>query len=75
MKELLARLRTFNEIPAMPACIERLLPLSRIPDSPVDRYRRAAELRNLPGKAIEFLDEARRATRTIRRPCCRARRC
>jgi tetratricopeptide (TPR) repeat protein len=61
LAELLRRLRTFNQVPAMLACIERAKPLSgmSIPLLIVA----AAQLTyvNLPERAIELLDEAHRA--------------
>jgi tetratricopeptide (TPR) repeat protein len=61
IKELIARLRTFNEIPALLECIERMLPLSRIPVPLLLAFAAQLSYVNLPGRAIEFLDEARRA--------------
>lgn len=61
LKELIARLRTFNEIPALLECIERMLPLSRIPVSLLLAFAAQLSYVNLPGRAIEFLDEAKRA--------------
>ena len=61
LKELLARLRTFNEIPAMLACIERMLPMSRIPIPSLLAIAAQLTYAGLPQKAIAFLDEARRA--------------
>ena len=61
LKELIARLRTFNEIPALLECIERMLPLSRIPVPLLLAFAAQLSYVNLPDKAIEFLDEARRA--------------
>lgn len=61
LKELIARLRTFNEIPALLECIERMLPLSRIPVPLLIAFAAQLSYVNLPDKAIEFLDEARRA--------------
>ena len=61
IKELIARLRTFNEVPALLECIERMLPLSRIPVPLLLAFAAQLSYVNLPGRAIEFLDEARRA--------------
>ena len=61
VKELLARLRTFNEIPAMLACIERMLPMSRIPIPSLIAIAAQLTYAGLPQQAIKFLDEARRA--------------
>ena len=61
LKELIARLRTFNEIPALLECIERMLPLSRIPVPLLLAFAAQLSYVNLPGRAIEFLDEAKRA--------------
>ena len=60
VKELLARLRTFNEIPAMSACIERLLPMSRISIPLLINIAAQLTYAGQPEKAIAFLDEARR---------------
>jgi tetratricopeptide (TPR) repeat protein len=61
LKELIARLRTFNEIPALLECIERMLPLSRVPVPLLIAFAAQLSYVNLPGRAIEFLDEAKRA--------------
>jgi tetratricopeptide (TPR) repeat protein len=61
LKELVARLRTFNEIPALLECIERMLPLSRIPVPLLIAFAAQLSYVNLAEKAIEFLDEAKRA--------------
>lgn len=60
LKELLARLRTFNEIPAMLACIERMLPISRIPIPSLITIAAQLTYAGLPQRAIVFLDEALR---------------
>jgi tetratricopeptide (TPR) repeat protein len=60
VKELLARLRTFNEMPAMSACIERLLPMSRISIPLLINIAAQLTYAGQPEKAIAFLDEARR---------------
>jgi tetratricopeptide (TPR) repeat protein len=61
LKELLSRLRTFNEVPAMLVCIERMLPMSRIPILSLISIAAQLTYAGLPQKAIVFLDEARRA--------------
>ncbi|MEO8365602.1 MAG: sulfotransferase, partial [Pseudoxanthomonas sp.] len=61
LKELIARLRTFNEIPALLECIDRMLPMSRIPVPLLIAFAAQLSYVNLADKAIEFLDEARRA--------------
>ncbi|KAF1725380.1 tetratricopeptide repeat-containing sulfotransferase family protein [Pseudoxanthomonas japonensis] len=61
LKELLSRLRTFNEVPAMLACVERMLPMSRIPIPSLIAIAAQLTYAGLPQKAIAFLDEARRA--------------
>lgn len=61
VKELLARLRTFNEIPAMLACVERMLPMARMPIPMLVTVAAQLTYGGLPQKAIAFLDEARRA--------------
>ena len=61
VKELLARLRTFNEIPAMFACIDRLLPMSNISIPLLVGIAAQLTYAGQPEKAILFLDEARRA--------------
>lgn len=61
LKELLPRLRTFNQIPAMLACIDRLLPMSRMPIPLLLTVAAQLSYANLPERAIGFLDEARRA--------------
>ncbi|RZA36814.1 MAG: sulfotransferase family protein [Lysobacteraceae bacterium] len=60
MKQLLSRLRTFNEVPAMQACIERMLPMSRITIPMLIAIAAQLAYVGLPEKAIKFLDEARR---------------
>lgn len=59
--ELIPRLRTFNETPAMLACIERLLPMSRIPIPLLITIAAQLSYVNLADRAIVLLDEARRA--------------
>jgi tetratricopeptide (TPR) repeat protein len=60
VKELLTRLRTFNEIPSMLGCIDRLLPMSRIPIPMLVTIAAQLTYAGLPDRAIAFLDEARR---------------
>jgi len=60
VKELLARLRTFNEIPTMSACIERLLPMSGIPIPLLINIAAQLTYAGQPERAIAFLDEAAR---------------
>lgn len=59
--ELLPRLRTFNQIPEMLACIERALPMSRMPIPMLISVAAQLSYANLPDRALKFLDEARRA--------------
>lgn len=59
--ELLPRLRTFNQVPAMLECVERLLPMSRMPIPLLLAVAAQLSYANLPDRAIAFLDEARRA--------------
>ena len=61
LMELLPRLRTFNQVQAMLACIERLLPMSRMPIPLLLAVAAQLSYANLPGRAIAFLDEAHRA--------------
>lgn len=61
VKELLARLRTFNEIPAMQDCIDRLLPMSRISIPLLIAIAAQLSYVGLPEQSIGFLDEAKRA--------------
>lgn len=60
VKELLPRLRTFNRIDPMIACIERLKPMSRMPIPLLIAVGAQLSYANLPDRAIAFLDEARR---------------
>jgi tetratricopeptide (TPR) repeat protein len=60
VKELLSRLRTFNEIPAMLHCIDGLLPLSAIPIPMLITIAAQLTYAGQPARAIEFLDEAAR---------------
>lgn len=59
--ELLPRLRTFNQVQSMLACIQRLLPMSRMPIPLLLAVAAQLSYANLPERAIGFLDEARRA--------------
>ncbi len=58
LAELLPRLRTFNEGPALLACVKRLLPMSRIPIPLLLTIASQLTYFNLPEQAIAFLDEA-----------------
>ncbi len=58
LAELLPRLRTFNEGPALLACVQRLLPMSRIPIPVLLAIASQLTYFNLPERAITFLDEA-----------------
>lgn len=59
--ELLPRLRTFNEVATMLACIERALPMARMSIPLLIAVAAQLTYVNLPERAIAFLDEARRA--------------
>ncbi|HVF16680.1 MAG TPA: sulfotransferase [Steroidobacteraceae bacterium] len=61
LQELLPRLRTFNRVPEMIRCIERALPMSRMPIPLLIAVAAQLSYVNLPERAISFLDEARRA--------------
>ncbi|MBN6152025.1 sulfotransferase [Xanthomonas sp. AmX2] len=61
LAELIPRLRTFNEVPALLECVQRLLPLQRIPIPLLLTLASQLTYVNLPERAIVFLDEARRA--------------
>jgi tetratricopeptide (TPR) repeat protein len=61
LDELLPRLRTFNEIPALLACVQRMLPASRIPIPLLIRTAAQLSYVNLPDQAIQLLDEAKHA--------------
>lgn len=61
LDELLPRLRTFNEIPALLECIKRMLPASRMSIPTLIRAAAQLSYANLPDQAIVLLDEARRA--------------
>ena len=58
--ELVARLRTFNAVPELNECVERLKPLDRVPIPLL--LACAAQYSNLneQERALELLDEARR---------------
>ena len=58
--ELLPRLRTFNRVPEMLACIEGLPPAA-MPIPLLIAVAAQLTYVNLPERAIEYLDEARRA--------------
>jgi tetratricopeptide (TPR) repeat protein len=58
--ELVPRLRTFNAIPELLECVERLQPLSRIPIPLLVTIAAHLSYVNLPERAIDFLDEAYR---------------
>jgi len=60
VEELAPRLRTFNAVSELLAYVERLLPLSRIPIPLLIKIAAQLSYLNLPERAIEFLDEARR---------------
>ncbi|WDS37345.1 sulfotransferase [Pseudoxanthomonas sp.] len=59
--ELIARLRTFNAVPELLECVERMLPASRMPIPLLINTAAHLSYVNLPGQAIKLLDEARRA--------------
>jgi len=61
LRELLPRLRTFNQVEEMLACIERAKPLSRMSIPLLIAVAAQLSYINLPERAISFLDEARRA--------------
>lgn len=61
LMELLPRLRTFNEIPAMRDCVRRMMPMSRMPIPVLLKAAAHLSYANLPNEAINLLDEARRA--------------
>jgi tetratricopeptide (TPR) repeat protein len=60
LAELLPRLRTFNRVPEMIACIDGLA-MSRMPIPLLITVAAQLSYVNLPERAISFLDEARRA--------------
>lgn len=59
--ELLPRLRTFNRVEEMLACIEHAIPLQKMPIPLLIATGAQLSYVNLPERAIAFLDEARRA--------------
>ncbi|UNK50371.1 sulfotransferase [Lysobacter sp. S4-A87] len=61
LAELLPRLRTFNQVPALQAAIDRAKPMSRMPIPLLIAAAAQLSYVNLPSRAIAFLDEARRA--------------
>ena len=61
LHELLARLRTFNAIPELHACIERLKPLDRVPIKVLLGAAAQCSYLNEQDRALVLLDEARRA--------------
>jgi len=61
LAELLPRLRTFNRAAELLACVERAGPLDRIPIPLLIAIGAQLSYLNLPERAIDFLDEARRA--------------
>jgi tetratricopeptide (TPR) repeat protein len=61
MDELLPRLRTFNEVPALLECVKRMLPASRMSIPLLIRTSAQLSYLNLPEQAIALLDEAKRA--------------
>jgi tetratricopeptide (TPR) repeat protein len=60
LAELVQRLRTFNALPELQACIGRLRPLSSVPIPLLIAIAAQLSYVNMPGQAIEYLDEARR---------------
>lgn len=61
LAELLPRLRTFNKAPELLACIERAGPPTRMPIPLLIAAGAQLSYLNLPERAIDYLDEARRA--------------
>ncbi|MFC4314058.1 tetratricopeptide repeat-containing sulfotransferase family protein [Steroidobacter flavus] len=61
LAELLPRLRTFNQGPELLACIERAGPPARMPIPLLIAAGAQLSYLNLPERAIDYLDEARRA--------------
>jgi tetratricopeptide (TPR) repeat protein len=61
LAELLPRLRTFNQVQQMVACIERAMPMARMSIPLLIAAAAQLSYVNLPERAIHFLDEARRA--------------
>ena len=60
LAELVQRLRTFNALPELQACIARLGPLSGIAIPLLIAIAAQLSYVNMPGEAIGYLDEARR---------------
>jgi tetratricopeptide (TPR) repeat protein len=60
VKELIARLRTFNEGEALLDCAARLGPLRNVSIPQLLAFAAQLSYLNLPDRAIAFLDEARR---------------
>ena len=60
VKELAARLRTFNEGAALLECVERQKPVDRVPIPLLIALAAQLSYLNLPDRAITLLDEARR---------------
>lgn len=61
LAELLPRLRTFNQAPALQTAIERAKPMSRMPIPLLITAGAQLSYLNLPDRAIAYFDEARRA--------------
>jgi len=61
LSELLPRLRTFNEGPALLECVARMLPASQMPIPLLLGTAAQLTYLNLPERAIALLDEARGA--------------
>ena len=61
LAELLPRLRTFNQVQQMVACIERAMPMDTMPIPLLIAAAAQLSYVNLPERAIDFLDEAQRA--------------
>lgn len=61
LAELLPRLRTFNRAPELLTCIERAGPPARMPVPLLIAAGAQLSYLNLPERAIEYLDEAKRA--------------
>ena len=57
LAELLPRLRTFNQVEQMLACIERAMPMQRMPIPLLIAVAAQLSYVNLPERAIAFLDE------------------
>jgi tetratricopeptide (TPR) repeat protein len=58
--ELVPLLQTLNEVPAMLACIDRMRPLDRLPIPVLIGIAAALCYANLPDRAVEFIEQARR---------------